>query len=275
MVHHSDAKWSPAGERFIRISQLPSLGRCAGFLVCDMLKDRPSQAAHTGSMVGRVVQLWHEGGEDVIAFTAAREQSLREMPEQFPLADAEEALRVALLYTCDERNYGVVIKGSLEREVRLVLDPDPDDPTGDPIRLLGHIDQGRRAGGQRYVWDVKNGAQPPLDILYAYTWQVAAYALAATATFGEPWLPGGIIRLQGYGVKRDPKEANEAPVFVRSPWSLDQCRTMMGTVAHRIALIRRGIIELTPGQHCGWCPGEGPHLCADFIGENYPRGVQI
>lgn len=272
---HEDAKWSDAGETFTRISALPLLSRCPGFMVISMAEDRPSKAAHTGSMVGRIIQLWHDLGEDLVAYGAAREQATREVATTFPMADIEEALRVSLLYTCDNRNYGTVVKGTCEKEVRLVLDPAPEDPTGEPIRLLGHLDQGRKAGGQRWVWDIKNGAQPALDILYAYAWQLAAYALAATETYGEPWLPGGIIRLQGYGAKCDPKQAHEAPIFVPARWSLDQCRGMMGSVRQHFAWLRMGLIHQQPGPHCGWCPGEGPHLCGDRIAELYPQGVSV
>lgn len=273
---HENAKWSDAGETFIRISALASLSRCPGFMVADMVQDRPSKAADTGSLVGRVIQLWHENGEDPISFGAARDRAMREVAEHYPQADVEEAMRVSWLYACDERNYGTVVKGSCELEVRLVLDPDPEDPTGEPIRLLGHLDQVRRDQATRLqVWDMKNGAQPGLDISLVYTWQIAAYALAASEHYGQTVLPGGVIRLQGYGKKCLPSKAKDANVFFQTPWSLEACRGMMATVAHEIAMLRMGKVSLRPGIQCAWCPGGGPHLCGDFIQGAYPNGVSL
>lgn len=269
-------KFSERKDFTLRISELPSLGRCPGFLLCQIFREGSTTAADTGSTVGRFIQLFHEMGEDAIALEAATRQVRTEQPDRWPHADIDEAVRVGSLYAVDSRNWGVVLKGSTELEVRLTLQPAPEDPTGRPIVLLGHLDQIRTdKAGRLKLWDTKNGALTGLDLLYGYAWQLAAYSLAATEHYGKPVTPGGIIRLQGYGVKCTPEDANEKPVFFAAPWPLEACRTMMADVAQHVAWLRSGIVHHHPGAHCVWCPAGGPHLCGDYIADAYPEGVPL
>lgn len=275
----SAVKSLPLHERdfTLRVSELPSLGRCPGFMLAQIVKNRNSKAADTGSFVGKIIQLFHEMGEDPIAWEAARRQAVIEAAVEWPQADIEDGTRNAFMYCMDSRNRGVVQKGSCEMVVRVHLDPAPEDPTQKPIILEGHVDQLRRdKAGRLSVWDTKNSELTGRDLMYGYAWQVSAYALGATAALGRPVQPGGIIKTTGYPKKLAPEEAHLAPgVFFSMPWTLDHCRSMMQTVAQHMAMLRSGLILTHPGSHCVWCPGEGPHLCEDFIADAYPNGVVV
>lgn len=247
-----------------RISSIPSLGTCPGFAVlrASGADDGGSKAADTGSAVGRVIQLWHQGGEGAGALEEAMQRAVREAPEAFPQADLDEARTWALMYAADPRNRGVVLPDSCEQEVRLALPAAPEDPTGAPVEFVGHMDQVRRVQGQLRVWDLKSGKGGGLELLYTHAWQLAAYALAATEAYNQPVLPGGVIRLRGYTAKTSPPEAN---AHFDAPWSLEACRTMLATAVQHVAWLRLGLIHLQPGIHCQWCPGGGPANCGERI----------
>lgn len=247
----------------VRISSLPTVGRCPAFGVLRSLTGGSSPAAHTGTAVGRLIELTHQGAP--YAEALARTQA--EAPEAFPDADLDYVMQCGLAYCSDARNRDVVVGELCEREVTVSLAPSPRDPTGEPIQLVGHVDQIRRERGQLYVWDLKNGRPSGIDLLYGYAWQIAAYAVAASNTLGEPVLPGGIIRLRGYIHERrkNNPDPNEANVFYAAPWTLEQCHAMLGNVVEHIALQRSGVLLSQPGTHCEWCPASGPHTCADEI----------
>ena len=251
----------------VRISALTALTKCPASMILQRAFDRGSgAAADTGSAVGRLVQLYHEGWlvDDAI------ERARRECPTEFPLADLPRAETLLGHYVRDPRNpREVVAKGSCELEVRLVLPPDASDPTGAPIHLVGHVDQIRHhPDGVLRVWDTKAGKlDDGLAMTRVYAWQLAAYALAATATLGREVRPGGIIRLAGYETRDGGEQARAgtASTHYETPWTLDECATMLASVSGLIAMIRRGDVLMLPGAHCRWCPGEAPNLCADKI----------
>ncbi|HYE93937.1 MAG TPA: PD-(D/E)XK nuclease family protein [Terriglobales bacterium] len=246
-----------------RISSLPGIGQCPGFALLRTAEDGSSAAADNGSAAGRIIELWHRAGEHATAFEEAAQTAMREASEKFPRADMDQARTWALQYANDPRNKGVVVADLCEREVRLSLPCAPEDPTGQPIELVGHVDQIRRVRGQLRVWDTKSGKPGGLELLYSATLQIAAYALASTATLGEPVLPGGVIRLRAWDTKR--AQTEQANAFFEAPWTLDECRGLLDSSAFDIGLLRQGIIPLRPGTHCQWCPGGAPNLCGARI----------
>lgn len=250
-----------------RISSLPGLGQCPAFTVLRASgADSGSAAADNGSAAGRMVELWHRGGEGPTALEEAIRIATSEAAERFPRADLDQARTWAVAYAADSRNRGVVLPDSCEMEVRIKLDPSPEDPTGHPIELVGHLDQLRRdAGGQLRVWDLKTGKGSGLELLYTHAWQIAAYALATSEVLGEPVLPGGVIRLRGYERSRNPVPPSEAAVHFEAPWSIEQCKTMLATAVQHIAWLRAGLVHMHPGIHCQWCPAGSPALCGDRI----------
>ena len=248
----------------LRASSLATLAKCPGLHMLQSSSTGPAstQAADTGSAAGRACQLYHEGYD----LEGALRKIEGEAAERFPQADLSLAQRLARAYMQDERNHPHTIAGHCELEVRLDLDPDPDDPVREVIRLAGHVDQLRRdPSGRLRVWDLKAGSPPGLDLLYSHAWQLAAYAVAATATLGEPVLPGGVIRLRGYEPKAVAGRPSEANVFFAAPWSLEDCHVMLASVRSHVAMLRAGRVHLHPGAHCSWCPAAGPNLCASRV----------
>lgn len=261
-----------------RVSSLPMVAKCPGLPVSRKhMGDEVGSAAHTGSAVGRVIELWHRFGEE----SGALEEALRQAqsPQEvevgdYRLADWDTVRGWARFYAEDPRNqYGVVVADMQEAEVRYTLPvwlpSDEDAPTGEPVELVGHVDQIRRdRAGNLTVWDLKSGKAQGEEMVYAYALQLAAYSLAATETLGETVLPGGIIRLRGYDSKR-PKECppDGRRVFFETPWSLDACRALLDTVSATIEEVRRGVVRLQPGDHCRFCPAGGPGQCYRVVEE--------
>ncbi len=265
-----------------RISALNTLARCAGAAALDTVSDREGgAAADTGTAVGRMVQLWHELGETPTALAAAVQQAEAEVADH-PRADLQAAAVWAAGYASDSRNLGVVVPGSCEMEVRLTLGAH---------KLVGHIDQLRSVNGAETVWDVKSGQGARLsacscgaldktaiggrEMEKSYAWQLSAYALALTQTLGRPILPGGIIRIRAYAwnsrCKWDREDTSTAPVFHHMPWGLDACREQMTSAEHLLDLLEEGLVLLTPGAHCLWCPGEAPNICGERIADAFDQ----
>lgn len=259
-----------------RISSIQGIGQCPGFAVIRSVEDGSRAPAETGQAVGRIIELYHKAGEHAGALEEAMRVTLAEAPEKFPQADLDAARTMALGYCADPRNRGVVVPDSCELEVRLTLPPAPEDPTGQPVELQGHVDQLRRGpNGVLRVWDTKSGKPGGIELLYSAAWQLAAYALAATETLGQTVLPGGVIRLRAYDGGPRAKPPAEANAHFEAPWSLDQCRTMLATAVQEIAWLRAGLIHLRPGLHCMYCPAGGPHVCGERIDRipELPKGL--
>lgn len=270
-----------------RCSALATLASCPGLFYAqgEGGMGGSSVAANTGSAVGRAIELAHAGHllDDALRAVTA------EAPEKWPRADLEQVARWAFAYCCDPRNgdgspFGTVVPGSCEREVECDLPAAPGDPNPAPFRLVGHLDQIRRdPQGRLRVWDVKSGKPGGQELVLQYAWQLAAYALAASATLGETVLPGGIIRLRGYDKVpyMDPAArdaASVAAVFYPVNWALEDCRTMLLTAAAELGRVRAGYIHLRPGLHCLYCPvggSAGPAGCGDRLPDFRPSVLPV
>jgi len=255
----------------VRISALNTLARCpAAMLLSDdrlVTEARESStAADTGTACGRVIELYHAG----LDFAAAFEQTAAEADgsgggRPFVLADLERVGQLTAAYCSDPRNpQDVVRPESLEAEVRLELPAAPEDLTGRPVVFVGHLDQIRETERGPEVWDVKAGKPGGLDMLFGYAWQLTAYAMASTQTYGEPIGVGGIVRLMSYRTrdKRDPGDCN---VFYKAAWTMDHAADMLATAVQLIAELRAGRVMTFPGLHCSWCSAGSPHLCGDRV----------
>lgn len=280
---------NPEPRKGPRMSSLPHLAKCPAFGVVEKVADRgSSSAADTGSATGRVIELWHNlgGCSGRLGAAAVVEEALQtartENASNTVLADWDRVTHYALLYAQDPRNrvptcyeaYGAVVPELQEAEVKLTLKPDPDDPHQEPVELVGHVDQIRRdEAGHLRVWDVKCGRAGGEDMTRDYALQLAAYALAATETLGETVLPGGIIRMRGYDVKRGSPGPGEHNVFFPVHASLEACRALLGTVAYTVGEFARGIVRIQPGDQCRYCPGGGPFECYRMIDEALDQGA--
>lgn len=242
----------------MRISSLPHLNNCPGFTILERFVSRPGFAsAGAGTAIGAAIARFHKG-ESRDAMMAAFEQ---ECPEAF-----RPNFRKILADYCDDPRNGLgdVLVESLELTVAATLAPAAEDPKQEPIQLVGHTDQIRTRYGQLYVWDVKSGEPEGRDLLFYHAWQLAGYAVAATATLGREVHVGGIIRLRDYE-KRPRSGKVQGPVFYEAQWTLDQCRVMLDTMRQDIAWLNQGFVHLHPGAHCAWCPGENPATCASEL----------
>lgn len=286
----------------IRASMLNSLAKCHGFAFLDMEDSRPvGAAAHTGTAVGRAIELYHRGYENEESLNIARREAVAGGPKGFPLARWDEVESALTSYTLDGRNpRSVVVRDSLEEEVTLSMDAHPLDTTKAAIRVKGHIDQVRFEGGTYSVWDLKHGRPEGKLMLSSYLWQQAVYTLAYASKYPDrrvSW--GGIIRLRGYAQSRRvsnphhdpsrkasskkggvsnakthliPYSPDSAPVFFHAPYRRTDLLAVIDQIRLAVALVRNGTILLTPGEHCGWCKKDGFHDCYPDLQE---RGFQV
>jgi len=264
----------------IRASALTRLQECSGFLL--MQDDRfgfddgeVGPAAHTGTAVGRMVELYHLGFEvrDAISQTRSESSGDGEGGRPFDRARWEDAEFWFRRYTDDPRNpRECVVVETMEANLRIEIPCTEDDPTGHPIVIVGHPDQIRvDEKGKWWLWDLKSGRAAGRQMLYEYAWQQAAYVCAAEEKWDRRVHVGGILRLRGYNVGKD--DPGECDVFWRAPYTTADCRAMLeNDVAEAIAVLRAGRLILTPGLYCQWCPGDGPQNCGTMFAEGLERG---
>lgn len=190
---------------------MTSLACCVGFFMFNdkrfEMDDREGgEAAQTGTAAGFMIEQYHLGCDAREAMERA--QLAKDQPDAreggrhaFPRADMTLAERMFKGYADDPRNDRELVRAdSLEARVKVLLKPDSRDPTGMPIHIRGHLDQVRWSPAMKRweLWDVKSGKPGGLQMLFEHCWQLCAYSLGATALFGEPVHPGGIIRVRGY-----------------------------------------------------------------------------
>lgn len=266
----------------LRASTLNALVKCPAWVILGdyrlnpTYEDRKSAAAHNGTAAGRAIELFHAGLGVGEALAMTEEESASGLRGRgFEMVKMTTVDAWVRRYCADPRNRPeIVLESSLEMEVELTLAAAPEDPTGEPIIITGHVDQIRRdRSGVLRLWDVKSGVLDGLDMLWTYAWQLAAYTVGAAEILNEPVLPGGVIRLRGYDSKaklalaNDPEWCAGRAVHFESQCTLATCHEMLETVAQHVAWIRLGLIHQHPGKHCGWCPAGGPHLCGTRLDE--------
>lgn len=261
----------------IRVSSLTSLQSCPGFGYLNWLEDNPemeldgSKAAHTGTAVGLMAELWHRGDDPDTAEGRARVAAMGGFADRpaFPLADLDSATRAFRRYAADPRNAReLVLVESMEMTVTLQVPPHPLDPTGEPVHLKGHPDQVRFGPHNTLkVWDLKHSRFEGDDLLRKYAWSQAAYAAACEVHYKRPVTWGGIIRTTGYLTRK----AKSTPpdgfrVHFRSPLTRKDCHAALNQMRLRVALIRRGVFNVAPGEFCSWCPAQSFSRCHRELG---------
>ena len=243
-------------------------------LEMNIVSDDVGAAAHTGTAVGRAIELWHRGVEV--------NDALRQVKAESPGGDGrdpfldyneDEVQTMFRRYASDPRNdRGIhnVPVNSLEAEVDFELPPHPLNTTRQPIRITGHLDQIRiPAGLAAQVWDVKSGKSGGDQMLADYAFQIAAYTVGAhkAGTWGNV-MPGGIIRLRGYMGRAAEKLAQgEHPVFFRYGMQYQHAMLLMEEVSLRVALMRTGEVCAKPGRFCSFCPSGGLDFCLQRLSE--------
>lgn len=209
---------------------------------------RAGEAADTGSATHTAVAHWHRTGDAAGAVAAMREG----LPA-YPAADMKLAASLFLAYTLDPGNVGCELV-LVEHELTVDLAPHPSDPTGAPVRLLGHVDQVRRVRGRLEVWDLKTTSKPPYDALCSSQHQAAAYCLGAAALLGEPVHPGGLVL------------PRRQPMHVPFVWGLHDVPYILAPLVAAVAAVRRGDVHHSPGvPRCNWCHANGPDACLPLL----------
>lgn len=247
----------------LRASALPALVKCgwrAVLLEESTIDDTSGKAADTGSALHAGAAAWHKSERD----TSSALKSLRDSIAEFPLADLDDAERQFQAYIADPRNQTAEVV-AVEEKVEIEIAPAPHDPTQTPIYVKGTLDQIRLdAAGVPRVWDIKTTARGVVYALHEYTFQLAAYVLAACRMFPAVQ-PGGFILTRAY-LRRGVRAADMPDgVFVEVPWTAEHCDRLLDSVRNRVVEIRSGRVSLGPGDHCRYCPAHGIDGCLPLL----------
>lgn len=225
-------------------------------------EDTSGPAADTGSAMHAAVAEWHKTNRKSVrdAINAMRSRLI-----EFPAADLPDAELQFQCYADDPRNHITPI--IIEHKLTFKLDPATEDPTGQPITVIGTVDQVREEDGVLKIWDLKSSKKMGFDILVTSLLQVTAYALGATQLLGKCVHPGGIIRTRGYITGGTARQASPMGVFYHAFWSFYDAPALLASVQHAVAAVRMGRITLMPGEYCRWCPSLSPEKCLPSLQE--------
>lgn len=245
----------------LRPSALATLVKCplqAVLKVLDELEDTSGVAADTGSLAHEAVAAFHLE-PDANKRIGAAVAMLQQAAPKFPQADVADARITVERYVADSRNAGAKVV-AVERPVRLVLDPHPSDPTGQPVVINGKLDQLRESNGRITVWDLKTGKPGGREMSHEHSLQQAAYVLAARQSGFPTAEPGGLIRTAAYRTRGAQLPMADG-VFWDLPFTLADCPKLLSRVTLTVALIRSGEVDYGPGSWCVWCPLGGLDRC--------------
>lgn len=260
---HPDLRDYATDRRPIRISALERFLKCpmSVFLsLCD--EGEGGEAAQTGNLVHSGASAFHQMKGELADRIAASQAALDAAREKFPEGDPKKALKILANYTADKANQDAQVEWC-EETVRLCLEPHPSDPTGQPIVLLGHLDQVRLGeNSRRSVWDIKTGYRLGADAtVLEYLVQQATYVLAARATLHPNIEPGGIIYTPGY-------EKARSKTHLPLPLTVESCKLLLAPLPLLVSLIRQGRSVFRPSiDACEWCEHKRwPRCLAKFEG---------
>lgn len=236
----------------------------------DMVNDEGGPAAQTGNLIHSAAAAFHRAAASmgVEARTAEGAAALEAARQQFPDGNVEVARKTFEAYAADEENIRADCAW-IEQEVRLDLAAAPGDPTGEPIVILGHLDQVRRdKTGRLRLWDIKHTSASGKELLDNYAVQQACYVLAARQTLAVTIEPGGLIHTPSY-------EKKYAKKFLRYTNTVAECMILVTALAYTVSVIRSGVAVFRPGADtCKWCKfsqngGKGHHDCLPYFRTSY------
>lgn len=225
--------------------------------------DASGPAAQTGTATHVAVHKFHEAND-----AAAGLESMMAGAGAYPLADLEAAAAQFLSYAADPLNRSAKV---LLREAKLsfTIKPAPEDPTGQPIVVIGTVDQVREENGVAKVWDLKTSAvdgwNKEAQLLHQHTVQIASYCVGASILLNRKVEPGGLILTKQY--------AKGKPAFWHCAWSFDDIELIFRGIQHNIAAIRRGDYWHAAGENCSWCHMGSPDQCVPKLQETLQRRV--
>ena len=220
--------------------------------------DESGPAADTGSATHRAIAAFHKG-MSISDSLDVMQSNLHE----YKHADLSDAAALFIQYAADSRNKNVDMVMS-EEPIDFTISCAPYDPTGQPIYIIGRLDQVRRENGRLKLWDTKTSKKDPNTVLLNTQYQAAAYCVGASIKLGEPVEPGGIIMPRLY----KGKDPSSAPVHRHFVFKLKDCEHILEGVRHAVAQIRMGHVYHNPGaDNCDWCPLRSPDLCLPKLQE--------
>lgn len=254
----------------IRCSKLAAMVKCRmRIYLLDSINnedDEGGPAAQNGSVTHAGIEAYHKNKGTLAERKKAAWDAIASASKKFPLADQNEVRLFITPYMDDPRNINAqfLVNGRgelcIEQEVTFTLQPHPLDPTGEPIHLLGHIDQIRLQQGQSKVWDYKSGKKTGWEMLHDYAIQLACYTYGASDIGLGTIHPGGIIRGHGYRT-RNVESVSPDGVFWACPYTREDLLSVLEESTLAVALYRMGEITYGPGPHCTYCEFGGLSGC--------------
>lgn len=215
----------------------------------DMVNDEGGPAAQTGNLIHSAAAAFHRAAASmgVEARTEEGLAALERARQTFPDGNAGTAEEAFRAYAADEENIKADVAW-VEQKVELILSAAPGDPTGEPIVILGSLDQIRRdQKGVLRLWDIKHTAKSGDEALEAYAVQQACYLLAARQHLAATVQPGGLIHTPSYKKKYAKK-------FLRYTMTDDDVMILVTAMTYSVSLIRQGVPIFRPGTDtCQYC----------------------
>ncbi len=232
----------------LRASRIQSFVICPWRIVLLTLtndQDKAGEPADTGSATHAAVATWHKNGGDA----ASAVEAMRTRIAEYPLADLKTAGELFCNYIVQPANRSAELV-LVEAEVTFSLPCAEDDPTGEAVTVLGHLDQVRRERGMLKLWDIKTSKKMPHEVLWGAEMQAAAYCLGATQLLGETVHPGGIIM-----PRRD-------PMHIPFLWAHTDIPRILEPLVRLVAEVRKGNVwHVSGNENCKWCHTGGPDQC--------------
>jgi len=236
-------------------SALRVLLECPWRIVMEYLyspTDESGSAADTGSAVHAAAHALHTGKE-----VAECLGIMKDKLADYPRADLLDAADLFLKYAADTRNRRAKVILS-EQKISFTIAAAPEDPTGEPLTIVGRLDQVREADGELRVYDLKTSKLDPMQLLHSHTYQMAAYCVGASTFLKRIVNPGALILVRRYKAS----DHDNALVFWHYPWKLKDCEQILDVFRHRVAEIRRGTLYHNPSDGmCRWCHQRTPDIC--------------
>src|SRR5215218_1853705 len=171
-------------------SQLRLLMICPWRVAVEFLSapdDEHGVAGDTGSAMHVAVANFHRGKQKAECIAA-----MGSLISRYPKADLADAANMFLKYSGDIRNKEAECV-AVEYPINFQIQAAEEDKTQTPIEIIGTVDQVRREFGKLKLYDLKTSKKDAQELLYEYTFQIAAYCIGASIGLGEIVHPGGII----------------------------------------------------------------------------------
>lgn len=233
----------------LRASLLPSLFRCPK-MFHKMIRDNNDstersmgeEPAQTGSLVHLGINAYNSPGGNLRAGLRAINNARQEYPD----GNHDKAYSLFNKYVdrLSAEPRGRVVYS--EWKVTVKLPPATFDPTQEEIVITGTLDTVRDCGDIDYVEDAKTGMMSGGEMVKYYAPQLAVYMIGCSLQRGKP-VAGFITRVADL-VRKD------LPFWHPMGFDLAGAYKVLDVVRSRVASIRAGMIDVTPGKHCDYCP---------------------